>query len=289
MIRVAFGLVATAWTLSLAPDLMTFFSRSGVVPVQPSHPFWIGVLSPAAPDWAVYLAWAGLLVSAVALTIGYHARLASVLVFVGILSFERRNPFVFNAGDLLLRNLAIFLMFAPTGAALSIDSWRRVRQRLVEFPARAQWAVRLIQIQLVVVYAETVWAKLRGAPWRNGAAVSYALRLDQYVRFRMPSFITTSAILSHLMTWGTLAVEGSIVVLVWNRRTRPWVLGAGVLMHVAIAVNIMIGFFTMAMLIAYLSFVPPETMERLVARFAARPTVARGIRARRVVSSEPAG
>ena len=271
IVRIAFGVVTVAWTLSLAPDLRTFFSRSGLVSVQPSHPFWIGVLSPAAPDWLVFAAWAALLVSAVWLTVGYHARLASVLVFVGILSFERRNPFIFNAGDLLIRNLAIFLMFMPTGLALSLDARRRRRRATgppgETLPLRAPWALRLVQIQLTIVYAATVWAKLRGTTWKDGTAVSYALRLDEYARFRAASFITTSAPIAHLLTYGALAIEISIALLVWNRRARPWVLAAGAVMHIAIAINIMIGFFTMAMLVAYLSFVPPDTAERVAARW----------------------
>ena len=279
VVRIAFGLVAFGWTASLAPDLMSFFGRRGIIPVQPSNRFWIGVLSPAAPDWAVYLAWGLLLVAAACLVIGYHSRLASVLVFIGILSFERRNPFIFNAGDVLVRNLAFYVMLAPTGAALSLDAWRRARDKLWEFPKRAPWAMRLIQIQLSVVYFATVWAKVRGNDWNDGTAVSYALRLTDLERFHVPSFISTNLTVSNLATFGTLALELSIAFFVWNRKIRPWVLAGGVAMHLAIALNIMIGFFTMAMFTAYLSFVPPETTERVLARAAARIGAIRSRRA----------
>jgi len=279
VVRIAFGFVAFGWTASLAPDLMSFFGRRGIIPVQPSNRFWIGVLSPAAPDWAVYLAWGLLLVAAACLVIGYHSRLASVIVFIGILSFERRNPFIFNAGDVLVRNLAFYVMLAPTGVALSLDAWRRARDKLWEFPKRAPWAMRLIQIQLSVVYFATVWAKVRGNDWNDGTAVSYALRLTDLERFHVPSFISTNLTLSNLATFGTLALELSIAFFVWNRKIRPWVLAGGVAMHLAIALNIMIGFFTMAMFTAYLSFVPPETTERLLARAAARIGAVRSRRA----------
>jgi hypothetical protein len=79
-------------------------------------------------------------------------------------------------------------------------------------------------------------------------------------------------LLSNLMTLGTLAVEASLAVLVWNRKARPWVLALGVLMHVAIAINIMVGFFSMAILTSYLAFVPPETMDRVIDRARKRLT-----------------
>jgi len=264
--RIGFGFVALGWTLSLAPDLMSFFGRRGVIPRQPSFQYWFGLLGPAAPSWAVYTVWAVLLVASLCLLLGAGTRLASILVFVGILSFERRNPYIFNAGDVLVRNLSFYLMLAPAGAALSVDAWRRARDAFWEFPKRAPWALRLIQVQLSVVYASTVWAKVRGNDWNDGTAVSYALRLDDLARFHVPSWIATNVTLSNLMTFGTLAIEASIAVLVWNRKLRPWVLGAGVVMHLSIAINIMIGFFSMAMFVAYASFVPPETMERFLAR-----------------------
>jgi vitamin K-dependent gamma-carboxylase-like protein len=266
VVRIAFGIVAFFWTLSLTPDLMNFFGRDGFVPEQPSNRFWIGVLSPAAPDWLVYVVFAVTLVAAVCLVVGFHTRIAAVLVFVGILSFERRNPFVFNAGDVLVRNLAFYLMLAPSGVALSIDAWRHARDTFWEFPKRAPWALRLIQVQLSVVYVATVWAKVRGNDWNDGTAVSYALRLDDLARIGVPSWFATSEIVSNLLTFGTLAIEASLAILVWNRKARPWVLGAGVLMHGLIAVNIKVGFFTMAMLVAYLSFTPADTMERLLDR-----------------------
>ena len=269
--RIAFGFVALGWTLSLAPDLVSFFGRRGVIPAQPlGFRYWIGVLSPAAPQWAVYTVWTILLIASVCLILGAWTRLASILVFVGILSFERRDPYIFNAGDVLVRNLSFYLMLAPAGAALSVDAYRRARDAFWEFPKRAPWALRLIQVQLSVVYLSTVWAKVRGNDWNNGTAVSYALRLDDLARFHVPSWIATNVTLSNLMTFGTLAIEASIAVLVWNRKLRPWVLGAGVIMHLSIALNIMIGFFSMGMFVAYMSFVPPETMERFLGRVTAR-------------------
>jgi len=288
--RITFGFVAFFWTLSLTPDLVSFFGRRGVVPAQPNFRYWIGVLSPAAPSWAVYGLWAVLLVASVCLILGAGTRLASILVFVGILSFERRNPYIFNAGDVLVRNLSFYLMLAPAGAALSVDAWRRARDAFWEFPKRSPWALRLIQVQLSVVYASTVWAKVRGNDWNNGTAVSYALRLDDLARFHVPSWIATNVTLSNLMTFGTLAIEAGIAVLVWNRKLRPWVLGAGVIMHLSIAINIMIGFFSMAMFVAYLAFVPSDTMERWLLRFRERRERRRTVTvAARTPSPEPSG
>jgi hypothetical protein len=279
VIRIVFGLLVFAWTLSLAGDLAAFFGKSGVLPKQPEVGGVWGVLGIFTSDLAVQLLFAGLLLSSLALALGYHSRLAAVLVFIGVMSFERRNPYVFNTGDWLLRLMAFYLMLAPSGAALSLDRWRANRSRLWEFPLRSPWALRLMQIQLSVVYIAAVWDKLQGTTWNNGTATSYVFRISDVGRFPVPGFITHSVFLSNLMTFGTLAIELSVGVLVWNRRLRPWVLLAGGLLHLGIEYSIRVGFFSLAMLTLYLSFLNPgwaeakllRLREWIESRAAARP------------------
>ena len=163
-----------------------------------------------------------------------------------------------------MRNLTFYFLFAPAGEALSVDRWRRARDRFWEFPLRAPWALRLMQIQLSVVYFATLWGKLQGDLWRDGSAVSYALRVGDIHRFPTPGFVTDSVVLTELLTFGTLLLELSLAIFIWNRVLRPWVLALGVLLHLSIGFSIMVGFFTMLMLTTYLAFVPPETARNLV-------------------------
>ena len=184
--------------------------------------------------------------------------MAAVVVFIGVLSLERRNPFVFNSGDSLIRVIAFYMMFAPAGESLSFDRWRHARKTFWEFPARAPWALRLIQVQLSILYLASVWAKLSGETWNNGTSVSYALRLEDLQRFEPPTAFAASELVSNLLTYGTIAVEASLGVLVWNRTLRPYVLALGVGMHLGIELTLRVGFFGMALFVLYLAFLPPE-------------------------------
>ena len=65
-----------------------------------------------------------------------------------------------------------------------------------------------------------------------------------------------------MLTFGTLAIELSLGLLVWNRRLRPWILLAGVSLHLGIDYAIRVGFFSYAILVLYIAFIPPETMDR---------------------------
>jgi len=257
LLRIAFGLLALAWTVSLSSDLDAFFGRTGLLPGQPTAPGVWGVLAVFPSDLAVQILFGVLLCACIALTVGYQTRLAALLVFVGIMSLERRDPYVFNTGDGLMRLIAFYLMLAPAGAALSVDRWRQ-GHRFWEFPRRSVWPLRLMQIQLSIIYLAGLWIKVQGTTWNNGTAVSYSMRISDLTRFPVPGFLTHSMLIANLMTFGTLAIELSLAILVWNRRLRPWILLVGVFLHLGIDYSIRVGFFSLAMLTLYIAFLNPE-------------------------------
>ena len=265
LFRIGFGTISFFWTLSLLPDLFAFYGPDGIMPTYPQEgPGAWGVLGLSTSGPFLILVFALTLLASAALTLGRYTRLAAVVVWLGIMAFEHRNPLVGNSGDELIGNLALFCALAPSGVALSLDRLRRAPGRFWEFPARAPWALRLIQIQLSFVYISAVWQKVQGDLWRNGTAVSYALRIADVGRVPTPAFITHSVILSELLTFGTLALEASLGILVWNRTIRPWVLTLGICMHLGIDFSILVGFFSFTMIVSYISFIPPETATRRV-------------------------
>jgi hypothetical protein len=282
LVRILFGLTVLAWTLAAIHDVDDFFSRNGVLPSQPNFASqgedgaW-GILGIFDGSAAPVIAVAILIVASICLVVGYRSRLAALVVFLGVLSFERRNPFVFNSGDGLLRVIAFYMVLAPTGVSLSIDRFRKARDRFWEFPARAPWALRLIQIQLSVMYLSTVWAKLRGTSWNDGTAVSYALRIEDLERFPFPRILADTPLAANLMTYGTVLIELALAVLVWNRRLRPWVLGLGIGLHLMIDYAIRVGFFTPTVFVLYLAFLSPVAARTMV--LAGRDRLAR-LRAR---------
>ena len=107
-------------------------------------------------------------------------------------------------------------MLAPSGAALSVDRWLAGEAPLLGVPPRSLWPLRLIQVQVGLLYFFAVWEKLRGETWNDGTAVSYAFgsRTSSGSRSRPSS--PTGSLLVNLLTYGTLAVELALALLVWN-------------------------------------------------------------------------
>lgn len=266
LVRIAAGAICIGWALSLLPDLFSFYSSDGVIPEQlpnQGEGVW-GLLDVFPSDGALVALWVAFLAASVALMLGLFTRLAALVTLICLISFARRNHLVLNSGDGLLRVLVLFLALAPAGASLSLDRLRRSRADFWEFPARAPWALRLIQVQIGVLYVSTVWQKARGTRWNDGTAVSFANRIEDLERFPLPSLLKNDLLMANVLTFGTLAVELSLGVLVWNRVLRPWVLGLGVALHLGIDYSLRVGFFSYALFACYLAFVPPDTARNAI-------------------------
>jgi hypothetical protein len=271
LVRVAFGVLVLAWGITLAPDLLAFLGPDGVAPDTSSYEgsaLWT-LLDVFDSNAAVIACYVAMLAAGVSLIAGFQSRLAALIVFVALTSFERRNVWMTNSGDELVRILALILVLAPAGNQIS---------------KRAPWALRLLQVQVSILYLAAVWAKARGVAWNDGTAVSYAMRLDDIARFQLPDGLTQSALVANLMTYATLAVEFSLGVLIWNRRLRPYVLLAGIGLHLSIDLTMRIGFFSWAVFVAYLAFVPPDRAEQVIDWARSRAT-----RLRRHPAELPAG
>lgn len=289
VLRIAFGLIMFAWAVAVTPDVLSFFSSHGVLPEHPAAGAKWGLLALYGSDIAVVGVVVMLLASSVCLTLGYRTRMAAALAWVALMSLTRRDPFVFNSGDALLRNIALFIALAPSGDALSLDRWRTARESFWTFPARAPWALRLVQVQISMVYLFTVWAKARGERWFGGTAVSESLRVGDLIRLPLPDALTDSVLLANLLTFGTLAVELALALFIWNRRWRPYLIVAGIALHLFIEITFALGFFSVVMIASYIAFVPEDAMESFLGRVRARMRTSHFAVLRRIAAAGEAG
>lgn len=247
MLRAGVALLAAATAALLWPDLGDFYAET-----------MLGTVGAAVVT-------AVLFVASTALFVGGRTRLSSTLVALGLVLLAIANPIVFNSGDALLRHLAVIVALAPAGAAWSLDR-RRACGAFWTAAEAPIWPLRLAQIQIAVMYAATVAHKLRGTTWIDGTAASYPLRISAATRFPLLADAAADPAVAALLTWGTLAIETAIPLLVWARRARPWVLALGVALHLAIECTLRAGLFSWVVWLGYLAFVSPEALERVVAR-----------------------
>jgi len=205
--------------------------------------------------WALFSCWVA---GAIMLLVGWHTRAAAIVTWVLTISFSNANPHIDNAGD-TIRNIALFyLMLAPCGAVWSLDMRWTKRKEVSPGPVYIwPWHLRLLFIQLVLIYFMNGLFKLTGADWLGGNSLYYVLGDITLTRFSLAQMPIPLGVL-RLATWLVLAWELSFPLLVLWRRTRAAALVFGVLFHLGIFATMELGGFVPYILCLYLPLLPWE-------------------------------
>jgi hypothetical protein len=206
-------------------------------------------------DWCVYLVISVQMFAAAALAMGWHTRVSALLAFVTLVSLHHRNPSVFHSGDAVLRLITFLFIFSNAGDAYGLD--QMVSTNSVE--PSPPWCLRLMQLQICIIYLRSCQWKMRGNSWRNGTAVYYPTQVDDYRRRQLPQLLTCWPIVA-TMTYFTLGLEGSFGFLVWVKELRYPVLLAGLVLHVLLEIFLNLQLFGWIMMSSYLLFVPSQDM-----------------------------
>jgi hypothetical protein len=229
-------------------DLGLFYGELGVMPVEVlptvidmdgrfSVLFWLN--SPASL-WALH----GLfLLSLAALALGVRTRFAAWIAFLLHVSFMNRNLVVSYGID----QISTFFLFAlcfstPKGSSI-FDSV----------------ALRLIQIQVCIIYAYSGVEKLRGPSWWEGDAVWLALANPQVARTDFSALAQYPGWIA-LLSWSSVLWEVYFPALVWFKRLRLPALAFGVMMHLGIGLTLRIPFFALLLIVSYLAFLTPSEL-----------------------------
>ena len=268
LIRILYGLIALANLGFCAVEIDHWYTDQGLLrgdeawtiagSSQPSllH-FYQGPIA-ARVAFAVTATFAALL------TIGWRTKLVSILYYLGMLTIHNRNLVSSSGADVLLLVNGFHLMLSPCGAAYSVDAWLDRRRRGTDAsPLIVPWALRLIQIQVALVYMGASILKAGGNLWINGSALHYVLNNDEVTRFDV-RFLTEYPLLINAMTYSALAMEFALAFFLWSRWARPFVLYLGLMLHAGILVTINIPCFGELMWIGYLAFLTPPEFDAMM-------------------------
>jgi len=207
---------------------------------------------PAALTVALVI-WA---VAAACLLIGFWTRTAAVMAWVLSTSFANINPEIDNAGDTVRGIVLFYLMLTPCGAVWSLD--RLLSRRRGQHPGPiwiAPWALRLLFIQMILIYFCNGIYKLSGADWHSGDSLHYVLADVTLSRFSAGQCALPAWLLRG-MTWAVLVWEVGFPVWMLARHTRIAALTFGVAFHLGILATMELGSFVPYMLTLYLPLIP---------------------------------
>ncbi|NND13498.1 MAG: HTTM domain-containing protein [Acidimicrobiia bacterium] len=209
--------------------------------------FW-SPLGDVGSQWiwiVILLTWAA---SAGLLALGLRPKIAAAACLLIALFVSNANPYIFNSGDSVRDILLFYLMLSPSGAVWSFDSRNDPSEEVYVSP----WSLRVLFVQMAIIYLVNGISKAQSQIWLNGGALHYILSTHDWslLSISLPFWMTRIA------TWVTLIWELAFVLLVANRPTRKVTLWIGVMFHVATLLTLRIGFFGIYMLCFYLPLLP---------------------------------
>lgn len=283
LIRVLAGAMLFYTHLVWTYDLEAFFGPEGWLPVNLMHQAQAGrpmvwslfyyIESPALL-WTVHIF---ALVVFFCLMVGLFSRPAAVLAYLLAISYANRvTPGGYFGLDKINCLLAMYLMLGPCGARYSLDRlWRMRRGKAVHTQpsVSANFAIRLIQVHMCIIYFFSGLGKLQGPSWWDGEAVWMSVANLEYQSIDM-TWMADYPWLYNLLTHVTVFWELTYCFLIWNRFTRPWVLTLAVCVHGGIALALGMATFGLVMLIGNLAFISPSTVQRIVDPLARRISLA---------------
>lgn len=259
--------------LILAKDAKRFYGPRGIFSID-HHRAAIGKRRFSLFNYlpprhsSTYLVFALHFLAATSLLVGFRSRTSAALVFATLISIHHRNPFVIHSGDCLLRILTFLLCFSHAGDALSLDYVlaHGGTEGIVRGVQGSPWCLRLMQLQISIVYLRSVSWKLQGTRWRDGTAAYYPPHVPNFTRLPLPRWASSLAVVRGA-TWGTLFVELALGTWVWLEDLRYPVLAAGVGFHLLLELLINLQLFGWTMISSLVLFVDAGDLERFLLSF----------------------
>ncbi len=256
-LRIGLTLVLLVQAALIAPAFFALYERSGVMqgvvrdnlarPGLPNLGWLIQALGKAGLGEEVILTATGAVyvLSLIALLLGWRTRIVAAVAWLTHLTLmmtgSGTNYGVDNFGNIFL----FYLIWVPSGAALSLD--RLAGRGPLRPTSSARVGLRVIQLHLCMVYLAGGLFKASGEQWWDGDAIWRSVILPEYRQLDF-CWLADHPWVAAVSGWVVMAIETGYCVFIWPRRTRrPWIL-VTVAMHLGIAIFMGLGVFAAIMI-----------------------------------------
>lgn len=261
-----------AMAVSRQFDVSTFYTDQGLLPRKWAIEVMPEFFKPPF-DWILWsdagatTAHAAMTLGLLLLVLGIGGRGIALAVWILHMGFLQRNYSIAFGAD-LIGGIFLFLMIGTDSCArLSLASRFRKGKASPETSTDLLTPVffRMIQLQLCVIYAYTGFEKLKGGTWWDGTALWSVFANSQMVILDL-TWMRSFPLAIVAMTYVTVLFEIYFPVLVWVRKTRPWVLALGASFHLGVGLLMALMNFGLVMMSAYFLFLKPETLQAALGR-----------------------
>ena len=275
VLRISFGLIILADLVFRLSTLTELYTDSGYMTRELAAKYyqftrggnwWFSTWSVYwifGEAWWYYTLFGVAALLAVMLLLGYRTRLATLGSWVLLVSLHTANPLTLTSGDTILRLSLFWSIFLPLGQLWSMDARGKPNLTVANRDSPTNQNVVSIAsacfiIQLIIMYFSTGIAKCNDV-WFSGQAMEYVFRLDIYVLPMGKTLLQYPALLK-FTAYVTLFAE---VILIWcllipwrNGIWRGIVMATFIGFHIAIALTLDIGLFSIICIAIWIALTP---------------------------------
>ena len=188
LFRITIGSLVLADLSIRSRDLTAHYTDSGIMPRSLLASTFGAVVDTSlyminGTETAAILLFLATAVAAIAVTLGLHTRIATVLVWLLLVSLHNRNTLIEHGADVILRMMFFWSIFLPLGSKWSVDAMRRSsisKPDSTNHGSIYSFASAALLLQIVFIYWFTAVLK-SGEQWHSqGNAVYMVLSANQY-------------------------------------------------------------------------------------------------------------
>lgn len=203
------------------------------------------------------------------LTLGVGGRWIMWGAWVISAGFIQRNYAVNFGADIIASLFLFYMCFTQSCERLSILNLVRKKTEFKKSDILSSTMMRMMQVQICVIYAYTGFEKLKGGSWWDGTALWSVLANPQMTTFDL-SFVRGTPWIIPIIAYITVLFEVYFPVMVaWPKYRNLWLL-LGVFFHAGIGIFMGLGPFATTMLSTYFLFLDVDLLDNAIKRL--RPT-----------------
>lgn len=260
--RIALAGFLLIYFLLLSNRWIEFYGPLGTSPIKLRHAMEFyrpSILSYLHTEAALWIYYALILIMLIAMLLGRWGKIPAFLVWLTMISIENSNSGNVNAEEFSLCVFAFYALIMPINSTLVFDfktwKWGDTTEPV---PA---WTLVPFLIHIELIYVISLPLKpYFDHSWVDGTLVYLAANTFDMSRFPGLEILRShDAIVSRLMTWASLLVEGAFPILVWTRRLRVPMILSMAAFQIGIAILLSgVQLFSLSMIVALILFLPSE-------------------------------
>jgi hypothetical protein len=266
LFRIGLGLVLLEDLLLWSADFKAFLTDDGILPAAARPADWhLGLFQFVTTPAAAGALYALGILAALAFTLGFCTRIASVACWVFFVSLHTRNRELILGGDDLAGVFLFWAIFANCGACWSIDA-RRLPTRTT-----AAFGMRLLQFVPALIYLHAARFKLLlgGSGWLHGNTLYQTMQLHGWIR-PPGEWLRHQPGLCAFLGDGVIIMEFAFPLLllmpIWSTQARKLAIPLNLAVQLGIMTTMKVGIFTDLMLVSTLLYLPSSWIDAALAK-----------------------